>query len=269
MPPINLPPVRRGPWGQVSRERSIVGELGAAANMELEGPVSFDHTGTAVRVSMDHPPKLMLFEITGDWENCEECTSGSSSSSSSGSSSGQCAGRTCPDGWCAATAIPVFYYEGDRVWDQENDGYERYIFHPAGYPPNERDDLIDESIFIPRFSVGDWVWCLFNQQSGWWEILHGMEDIWRFELKTDLEVDDSGDVPEGGTATAYLRKANDATCEWTPCDVITFTVCDSMGMFEGTGRDSGGLDGRGMGSRGIAKYWADSRSWEIIQMECP
>ena len=98
--------------------------------------------------------------------------------------------------------------------------------------------------------------------------MHGFEDFWRFELKTDLEFSDD-DVPEGGTATAYLRKANDGGCAWTPCDAITFTVCDSMGMFEGTGRDSGGLNGRGVGSRGVCKFFADSGNWEIIQMECP
>ena len=263
--PFYLPRPRRGTRPTAHSQREVSREIAAARNWEGDGPVSFDATGTAGRFTTVHPPKLMLWEITDEWEACEECTSGSSSSSSS-SGSGPI---DFPEGWCRAPAIPVLYYDGDQLWEQDELGFDKFIFHPAGYPPNERDDLIDEKIFIPRFSVGDWVWCLFNQQSGWWEILHGFEDIWRFELKTDLDVDDSGAVPQGGTATAYLRKAAVGECDWDACDAITFTVCDSMGMFTGSGRDGGGLNGRGVGSRGLCKWFADSRSWEIIQMECP
>ena len=274
--PHYLPRPNRADWRSRPQGTELTREIAAARNWEGDGPISFDRTGTAVRFDIQHPPVIALFEIVGEWEACESCDSSSGSSSSS-SSSGVV---IFPDGWCRALAVPVLYYYGDRKWEQETDADEKYIFHPAGYPPNERDELIDAKIFLPRFSVSDQVWCVFNMQSGWWEILHGAEDLWRFELKTDIEPT-TDTVPEGGSAVAYLRQGvpdgeatssgsgADCSCDWFACDTITFVVCDSMGMFEGTGRDSGGKDGRGVGARGVCKWFADSRRWEIIQMECP
>lgn len=248
MPPFNpMRYPRRGDPTTAALQREMIREVRAARNLEMDGPVSFDSTGSAVRFDIQYPPKLQLMEITGDWETHSPC-SGSSSSSSSSSGAGDV---VFPDGVCRATAIPVLYFSGDQGWAQEHEGREVYIFHPAGYPPEERDDLIDAKVFIPRFSVGAQVWCLFNQQSGWWEIISGGEEFWRFKLTSSLTA--------GGTATACLRiSCHD--CGWESVDAITFTVCDSMEMFAG-----------GVGSRGIAKWFSryDGGQWEIIQMECP
>ncbi len=247
--PFRLPLPRRGTPPTAADRREDRGEIAAARNWEGDGPVSFDATGTAVRFTNVHPPKLMLWEITDEWEACEECTSGSSSSSSS-SSSGPI---DFPVGWCRAPAIPVLYFDGDRKWDQEFEGFDKFIFHPAGYPPDQRDDMIDAKIFMPRFNVGDWVWCVFNMQSGWWEITNAFEDIWRFELKTELVI--------GGTATAFLRQGfpdplGDGL--WETCTAIEFKLYDSLDSFSGA-----------IGAKGIAKWFADARQWEILQMGCP
>ncbi len=238
--------IRQNPLGGLREQER---EIEAARNWEVEGPVSFDATGTAVRMTIAEPPHLILYEIKGEWEACESCSS--SGSGSSGSSSGSSSGDVIfPNGWCRAAAVPVLYYRGGREWDEDLEAAEVFIFHPAGHPPKERDAMVANKVFMPRFSIGDQVWCTFNMQSGWWEILHGFRDRWRFELATQL-------VP-GESATAYLRQAITGECDWARCNDVLFTVCDSMEMFAGV-----------VGAFGLAEYWADSRTWEIYQMECP
>lgn len=270
MPMPKLLRPRRGDWRSQQNPSEVSRELSAARNLEIDGPIGFDITGNTQRFVVNHPPRIGMFRITGDWIACDSCNP--SSSGDSGSSSGV-GGRNWPSGWCRALATRVLYYNGVDQWKKDTSaGAETYyIFAPGGYTPDERDDMIAEKIFLPRASVGDDVWCIFNQDSGWWEIIHRCEEFLRFELKDDLAPTDDT-VPVGGHATVYLRQGTPnqaAEDTWYSCDAIEFEVYDSMGMFEGTGRTSGGLNGRGVGNRGVCKWFADSRRMEIFQMECP
>lgn len=115
------------------------------------------------------------------------------------------------------------------------------LYHPSAFR-----DASGNYEGLASFGSGARVYAAWNEQSGRWEILAPPLDVWRFELKTALAVDDS--------ATAYLRRWNGSA--YAADTNIEFTLYDGMSTFNGA-----------IGAVGYAKYFPD-RGWEVQNMEC-
>lgn len=120
------------------------------------------------------------------------------------------------------------------------------LYHPTGYPDSVGSAVRtyhQSSGFWPaKHGNGDFVWATWNDISERWELLAPYEDHWRFKLQ--------GSVSVGGSATAVLRIFDGST--WIDT-TVTFTVWDASEQGPFT-----------TGDMGVAKYFADSRRWEIL-----
>jgi hypothetical protein len=97
------------------------------------------------------------------------------------------------------------------------------------------------------------VFCIWNRQSGRWEMLTPPLPLWRFELKEDLA--------PGQSAAAYLLPFLEG--QYQPDVYVEFTVYDALhGLLRGRGRGQAHR-----GTRGYARLMPDSRRWEILALE--
>jgi hypothetical protein len=126
---------------------------------------------------------------------------------------------------------------------------EETIYHPA-----VRRNAQGYAVGHPAFAEGDRVFCLWNRQSGRWEVLAPPLDVWRFELKTALA--------PGQHATAYLLPFDETYAENVE---IEFEVYDAL---LGTLRGRAKTESR-PGAQGYARYMPDSGRWEIAAMQQP
>jgi hypothetical protein len=138
---------------------------------------------------------------------------------------------------------PIRSYGGSSL------GQECTIYHPAA-----RTNRNGYAVGLPTFASGDRVFCVWNRQSGRWEILAPPLDLWRFELKDGLT--------PGGSATAYLLPYTD---DYGEDRNVEFTVYDAL---DGTLRGRGRTDTI-EGYQGYARLMPDSQRWEIVTMEHP
>jgi hypothetical protein len=134
-----------------------------------------------------------------------------------------------------------------RSYDGTQHSKDETVWHPAAF--RNADGY---AIGHPSFRPGDRVFCLWNRQSGRWEILAPPLDVWRFELKTALE--------PGSWATACLL----ACPSGYDADVhAEFDVFDALdGMLRGRAKTQDRP-----GTRGYAKFMPDSDRWEILALE--
>jgi ketosteroid isomerase-like protein len=123
------------------------------------------------------------------------------------------------------------------------------VYHPAA-----RRNAQGYAVGHPAFHEGDRAFCLWNRQSGRWEILAPPLDVWRFELKTALQ--------PGQHATAYLLPFDETYAENAE---VEFEVYDAL---VGTLRGRAQTDSR-PGAQGHARYMPDSGRWEITAMQQP
>lgn len=137
---------------------------------------------------------------------------------------------------------PIKSYGGGHL------GRQQVIYHPealraaSGY-----------AIGHPAISAGQRVFCLWNRQSGRWEMLTPPLRLWRFELKEDLT--------PGQSAAAYLLPFADG--QYQPEVHVEFTVHDAVfGVLRGRGRSQSRR-----GTRGYARLMPDSGRWEILATE--
>ena len=137
---------------------------------------------------------------------------------------------------------PIRSYGGSSLSKQET------VYHPGAFR-----NTAGYAIGHPAFRSGDRVFCVFNRQSGRWEIVAAALGTWRFELKTGLS--------PGGSATAYLLPWHDAA--YGVDTNVEFTVYDAiLGTLRGRARTE-----TVAGSRGYARYMPDSGRWEITAIE--
>ena len=167
---------RRGDPLLHTRQRDIVRDVWAARAVMGEGGVQTDVTGAGAFLSMPRAPVMGLFEIRDrecDWRWEERSSSG------------------WPYHWHYTVGRPILYYRPDGTWalpsiteDSSSSGIlDQYITHPTGYPAEIADDQRLNDAFWPLYSVGDWVWCIRDPESGLWTIHDGYESWLRFELK--------------------------------------------------------------------------------------
>lgn len=146
--------------------------------------------------------------------------------------------------------------EAKAVWlnhvDNEYGGLdyskETTLYHPAAFRNEGR-----VAIGHPPCASGQRCFAWYNRQSGRWEMLTPPLDVWRFELKDDVD--------PGQQATAYLLPWTGSDYQYQPD--VEFEIYDTVGKFWGFGRA-----GSDPGTRGYAKYMPDSDRWEILQMPC-
>jgi hypothetical protein len=153
--------------------------------------------------------------------------------------------------WCHGFDPDDKTPEGEplRSYGGADNSREETIYHPAA-----RRNAAGYAVGHPAFRAGDRVFCLWNRQSGRWEVLAPPLDVWRFELKTALQ--------PGLSATAYLLPfdeayAEDAKVEFEVYDAL---VCTFRGRARSESRP---------GAQGYARFMPDSGRWEITAMQQP
>jgi hypothetical protein len=248
------------------RERGLVRDVHAARSIQGEGAIQTDLTGAGSFLTLPQPPAMGLFEIVDsdcDWRWEERSSSG------------------WPFQYHYTMGRAILYYEPDGTWavptpPVDGDGsssssgiLDEYITHPTGYPLEIAADQRLNDAFWPLYSVGDWVWCIYEPESGLWAIHDGYESWIRFELATHL--------PTGRWGEAYLLRCQDCpeaaepssssgicaeaatTTEcaeaYQPVGSFSFKVWDAICGFEGY-----------PGQRGYAKFMAESRRFEVVQL---
>jgi hypothetical protein len=148
----------------------------------------------------------------------------------------------------------------NRTWKALDSYGPTYMWHPNGYPSEQAAQLHSQELIMPRYAVGDWVWAIWNQQSGFWEAIEGIEDIWRFVLTEDLYECSSAD------AKMILKTGSFDVCNPTDIDL---TVVDRIGAVKASApqavRHGSGLWYLPSGTLGYAKRFADSGDWELLQ----
>lgn len=195
-------------------------------------------------VRLSDRPRIGLFELGGDWIVGDPN-----------------ADPPEPENWAKnPNAKPVLFVSSTGTYEADINEPAQTIWHAAAYPQGERTTLrqLHESdgLFPAKYGQGDWVWCLFNEQEGRWQLLEGYEDHWRFRLVDELA--------SCGSAQAEL--VLEKPSGFCPTNV-TFTVHDSVGVVAWCGCEGGSeATSAPAGTYGIAKYFADSRKWEVIAL---
>ncbi len=137
---------------------------------------------------------------------------------------------------------PIKSYGGGTL------GRQQVIYHPAALRAEH-----GYAVGHPGAAAGDRVFCVWNRQSGRWEMLTPPLRLWRFELKEDLA--------PGQSAAAYLLPF--VAGQYQPEVHVQFTVHDALhGLLRGRGRN-----GEHRGTRGYARLMPDSGRWEILALE--
>ena len=153
----------------------------------------------------------------------------------------------------------LWYSETDEEWKITDETFEDDLDEDGNYIAEEdatrKEWFIDASGTDVGLKVGDKVICFWDAQRGMFIPLQSGEGIRRFELKDALT--------PGGNATAHPLDKNDTVD--TEVD-NEFEVYDFHGLYRGRARDAYSSP-HNRGSRGYAKYVADSDHWEIYQLE--
>lgn len=253
-------PIPRPPGGFAPSLRTLTETIRGVNGLRAADPADAAAADTGhgqPRTAGPRPQPLGLFEITSEsWTYHAAATV-----------------RGEPAMWHYATARPVYFGAGDGNWAAAGDLREVRIWHPHGYPPDKRDDMRAplKHKFMPQYGEGDWCWCVYNHQSGHWEVLDKYEDVWRFQLTEPMA--------SCGQATAkllLLAEESPDFCNPPQCTAtdVCFSVSDPLGVASA----SVGVaqsDGEGgyfvpAGTTGYAKRFSDTGTWEVIQFgTCP
>ena len=167
-----------------------------------------------------------------------------------------------PASWAHTTGKRVRYHSDTRNWSTNDGDKTEYLWHSAGYLPGQdpdtgnwtANDELTLGVFYPRFSVGDWVWCVRDPASGFWQVVESYKDVIRVKLIQDLY--------ECGRARGYVIVKGEH-----PSEVIPVVVFDRLGLVSSSLLAVSGTDGRlriPAGMCAYAKYFADTKSWEVF-----
>lgn len=107
-----------------------------------------------------------------------------------------------------------------------------------------RRDVSSEPVGIAPLKSGQRTWAIFNEQSGRWELFHEPTEVYRFQLTESLS--------PGGSAAALLV-GWDAGAGQYALSTVALVVHDVLATTSGEA-----------GTRGYARYFADSDRWEIL-----
>jgi len=129
------------------------------------------------------------------------------------------------------------------------------LYHPAAFRNGD-----GYAVGLPTFRPGSRVLCLFNWQSGRWEIISPPLDLWRFEMVEALSFGGSAQAVVIGWDPVGLKYTDDLPDQGE----VNLTVYDFQGRFSKMATQSGDA-----GALGWAKYLPDSDRWEIVTMETP
>lgn len=168
----------------------------------------------------------------------------------------------------SAPATPIRHFTNDgqsalsSYGDASGATRSMRVFHVTAFPGDHRSQVVATTqgqpgeVAIPKYTTGDRVNAVWNQQSGRWEIIGPAEDLWRFELKTALVPNSDRDVPS--TADAWLVVYDAALGRYVTTG-IEFEVADFLDVWDADA-----------GCRGYARRLADSCAdvgWEVMIME--
>lgn len=242
---------------EVVRESDQYAELIAGATDKLRTTptgltrILWKESGLGLKwgvVRLSERPRFAIFQLSGTWE-----------------------AATTPeaDGWMKMTGCkPVFYFSSTKTYTVDNSEPVETVWHAVGYSPSERAAVIalhkSAGVVPSKFGGGDWVWCHWSEDESRWQVLAAYEDHWRFKLLSPLA--------RCGSASAQLVLYQ--TDKWCPVSLF-FTVYDAVGVVcpkfcqesSGTsGCNCGSAESVPAGTFGIAKRYADSNKWEVLNL---
>ena len=171
------------------------------------------------------------------------------------------------DGWVKADRISSM--PDDGIDDHAED---KVLWHPQGFQTGTDvpDDMLDGHFFMPKFGVGDWVWCIANPASGRWEIIENFEDIVRVKLSEDLNV---GSWSPGLMVIYQTNpdydESDDTSPKTIPALAVGLTIHDGLGhareiIDHETASPSHPVLLAAKDTYIHAKYYADSEHWEYL-----
>lgn len=271
--PSRLPLPRSGDRLSYRRQRELVQHIQAARQIMGEGGLQTDWSRAGAWLTVPKAPAMMLAEIVD-----QSCGWKQEKRSSGG----------WPYQYHYTIGRPVLYYLTDGTWaapvprmDEDSSSsssgiLDEYIVHPTGYPRPLAETFRLQDVFWPLYSVGDWVWCIRDFESGLWAIHDGYESWLRVELAEDLQI--------GRACQAYLLQCTDCPppdecpssssssgvyedrcgdpatedeCEetYSPNTSFSFCIYDALCGQEGI-----------RGQRGYVKFFADSRRFELVSL---
>lgn len=232
---------------EAAQPEERIQQINAGSHVATHGPMVSAHGSSGLRIAMRDLRRIAVWELTGPL------------------------GRHTTDGIKddvpSAEAAPVWYFDSNgsepenAYQDASSCTRTMRIYHVAAIPGDQRDQIAalaegqPGELGIPKYHTGDWVYAVFNNQSGRWEIVGPAENIWRFELKTGLVPNGNPNVPS--TAEAYLVVYDSQQGQYVTT-AVQFQVADFLDVWEGD-----------PGCRGYAKRLADSHSdvgWEVLAL---
>lgn len=245
--------------------RQVIGDLAASAMgsplVDVQGAGAMAGPG-GLQLSLDVPPQIELFEVTQRWS----------------SDVSQMDHKDYMPTKCAWTKAKKVFFCTDRSWtklDDTTDDVFETIWHNSGYQidsidpnramPAYMQDAAHKS-FMPAVGVGQWCWCLFEEESGVWIVLQPFEDIIRVKLTADWY------ACKSSTGRIQIASA-DANDPATAFDSgYELTVYDPLGVIKNdflalTSSSSGGVPEWYIpaGSYAYVKRFADNNAWEPLR----
>ena len=122
----------------------------------------------------------------------------------------------------------------------------------TGAPP------IGYAIGIDNYTLEQRVLCMFNSQSGRWELTAPAETMWRFELTGDPSAPTTPYIfSPGDSAYALCLRKEPVGGDIDPNDGMLIEIHDPLNLYSGEFSLSGS-------TRGYCKFFADMNRWEII-----
>lgn len=259
--------------------RDVANQCASNARMDSGGASEIDYGTFGTRMLAARSTLVRCFEITGCWERVNPRPG-----------IGPSQGR-----FWVADACPVVYYlapENHTFWKREGPTDTRIFYGLTG---PDREDTWQRSLH-PRHGVGQWVWCVFDDQADVWCVIDAFDNLIRFRLNESMvgcssaaataigypcgpcdsdsgdSISDSGDssssVPSSSTgcqggfiSSSSSLDSGDCGCLREALDRGSLIVYDEQGIvnlaFPGTCIAPAC-------TTGWAKRCADSRRWEVV-----
>lgn len=149
--------------------RDVAEQCSANARIDAGGAAELEYGAFGTRMLSARSALIRCFEITGCWERVNPRPG-----------IGPSQGRF----WVADACAVAYYLAPDNhtFWKREGPTDTRVF---CGLTGPDRDDTWQKSL-QPRHSVGQWVWCVFDDQADVWCVLDAFDSLIRFRLQESM-----------------------------------------------------------------------------------
>ena len=307
MQPTLLPPggtLIRGLGATLGLVGDIAKQVSANATIEMGGELAGNIGPQGIQMAADPPPRLRCFQIRSCWRRHNPPTNAGATRGlfwvcdatpvyywwgNAVAEASSAPGSSCPpddvvggsDAPCspvtpdASSSGPPGSSAGalgvqNSQWKSYNETTERIFY--AVQAPDEAP--VWQRVLYPSHGIGQWVWCVFDDEADVWRVLHAFDNLVRFRLIEPMV--------QCGRARADALGYGCERCRPTgpECGELVFTSsdgswstsvqpCTCLDGFQKLGRiyvyDPMGILGTALScTTGWAKWCADSQRFEVI-----